>query len=564
MSLLIGIDLGTSTTEACVYRNGKKEMIPNLEGRVIIPSAIGLDAEGNWVVGERAKAQALLLPQNTAVEVKRKTGSGETIQLGKSYYKPVELQARLLSYVRNYASEYLQEDVVRAVISVPAYFNDIQRRETIQAGEMAGFTVERILNEPTAAALSYGLDHMEENSHVLVYDLGGGTFDVTLLEMFDGVLEVKASSGDNQLGGKDFDEKLMQELFRRFTEKYKTDISQDRYAQVKVKEEAEKCKIALSEQEQYHVLIPAIATSGGKPLELDEIVTKEEFEKLTRDLLERTHEPISRVLDDAGIDASHLDRIILVGGSSRMPMVHRDIQNFLKKEADPAVNPDFAVSEGTAIMSGIIGGEIDPTEGIIMTDVNPFTLGVYAVTDTSMDYMAVLIPRNTTIPVTRTETFYTSGDFQTEAKIEVYQGESEIASHNLLLGSFMLGGIPPRLQGEESLDVEFSYNVNGILDVRATITSTGKDASISIRMGGGKEIETDVSDWKNAPGASEYRTLIRTAERFKSRCKDQNLADKVGKLVYSLKEALILEREEEAKHAADEISTLLDEMREMK
>ena len=564
MSLLIGIDLGTSTTEACVYRNGKREMIPNLEGRVIIPSAVGLDAEGNWVVGERAKAQALLLPQNTAVEVKRKTGSGETIQLGKSLYRPVELQARLLSYVRNYASEYLQEDVVRAVISVPAYFNDIQRRETIQAGEMAGFTVERILNEPTAAALSYGLDHMEENSHVLVYDLGGGTFDVTLLEMFDGVLEVKASSGDNQLGGKDFDEKLMQELFRRFTEKNKTDISQDRYAQVKVKEEAEKCKIALSEQEQYHVLIPAIAASGGKPLELDEIVTKEEFEKLTRDLLERTHAPISRVLDDAGIDTSRLDRIILVGGSSRMPMVHRDIQNFLKKEADPAVNPDFAVAEGTAIMSGIIGGEIDPTEGIIMTDVNPFTLGVFAVTDFSPDYMAVLIPRNTTIPVTRTDTFYTAGDFQTQAKIDVYQGESQFASHNLLLGSFMLGGIPPRLQGEESLEVEFSYNVNGILDVRATIVSTGKDASISIRMGGGKEIETDVSDWKNAPGASEYRTLIRTAERFKSRCKDQNLADKVGKLVYSLKEALILEREEEAEHAADEISTLLDEMREDK
>ena len=556
MGAIIGIDLGTSTTEAAVYRNGQKEMIPNPDGVMITPSVVGIDSGGNWVVGERARAQYLLSPENTAIEVKRKTGTGERVSLGKSQYAPVELQARLLSYVRNYASEYLGEDVDRAVISVPAYFNEIQRRETISAGEMAGLSVERILNEPTAAALSYGLEHMEEKSHVLVYDLGGGTFDVTLLEMFEGVLEVKASSGDNQLGGKDFDEKLMDFLFERFREKHGKNLRNDRYAVVHVKEEAEKCKIALSEQDSYHVLIPAICTIGDSPVELDETITREQFEEMTRELMEKTHHPMDVVLEDAGISEEEIDRIILVGGSTRMPMVSED-------KAARAVHPDYAVAEGAAIQAGIIAGEIDAADGLVMTDVNPYTLGVRTVSDFEDDYMSVIIPRNVTIPVTRTERYSTAYDYQTAANVEVYQGESMVASHNNLLGRFQISEIPPKLEGREKVDVSFSYDLNGILNVTATLVSTGKTASIRINMTKEeeKEREEDLSGWKKAEGAKAYRSVIRTTERLLSKKNDAlppSMRERVQEALDDLKRAIIAEDAQEAEERERELSALLD------
>ena len=563
MNAIIGIDLGTSTTEAAVYRDGKPEMILNLEGRIITPSAVGLDEGGNWVVGARAKAQYLLRPESTAIEVKRKTGSGETVPLGKANYTPAELQSRLLSYVRAYASEYLGESVERAVISVPAYFNDLQRRETIEAGEMAGFSVERILNEPTAAALSYGLEHLDEESHVLVYDLGGGTFDVTLLEMFDGVLEVKASSGDNQLGGKDFDQALEDELFRRFRLKHGKDISADRQAQVRVKEEAEKCKIALSGQDSFRVLLPAIGTVGGNPVEMDETVTLEQFEQLTKDLLERTHAPIDRVLEDAGLSEDDIDRIIMVGGSTRMPMVSRDIADYLGKEPALAVNPDYAVAEGAAIMSGMISGDMDEENGLVMTDVNPFALGIRVTDGFDDDLMSVVIPRNTTIPVTKTEQYATHYDFQTVARIEVYQGESRVASHNHYLGEFSVRNIPPKRAGREQIDVAFSYDLNGLLKVTATLASTGKEASIEIQMNKGKEEKTDVSGWKDARDAKAYRAVIRTAERTLSRDSlPSGIRERMERLVYELKEALILERPDDAEKTEAMLNALLDEARD--
>ena len=563
MGAIIGIDLGTSTTEAAVYRNGQKEMIPNPDGVMITPSVVGIDSGGNWVVGERARAQYLLSPENTAIEVKRKTGTGERVSLGKSQYAPVELQARLLSYVRNYASEYLGEDVDRAVISVPAYFNEIQRRETISAGEMAGLSVERILNEPTAAALSYGLEHMEEKSHVLVYDLGGGTFDVTLLEMFEGVLEVKASSGDNQLGGKDFDEKLMDFLFERFREKHGKNLRNDRYAVVHVKEEAEKCKIALSEQDSYHVLIPAICTIGDSPVELDETITREQFEEMTRELMEKTHHPMDVVLEDAGISEEEIDRIILVGGSTRMPMVSEDIQRYLGREAARAVHPDYAVAEGAAIQAGIIAGAIDAADGLVMTDVNPYTLGVRTVSDFEDDYMSVIIPRNVTIPVTRTERYSTAYDYQTAANVEVYQGESMVASHNNLLGRFQISEIPPKLEGREKVDVSFSYDLNGILNVTATLVSTGKTASIRINMTKEeeKEREEDLSGWKKAEGAKAYRSVIRTTERLLSKKNDAlppSMRERVQEALDDLKRAIIAEDAQEAEERERELSALLD------
>lgn len=565
MSVLIGIDLGTSTTEAAIYRNGKKEMIRNLDGRAVTPSAVGIDTGGNWVVGERARAQYLLSPENTAIEVKRKTGSGESITIGRNRYSPVELQSKLLSYVRTYAAEYLGENVTRAVISVPAYFNDVQRRETVRAGELAGFSVERILNEPTAAALSYGLEHMDEESHVLVYDLGGGTFDVTLLEMFDGVLEVKASSGDNQLGGKDFDERLMNLLYDRFREKHGRDLRQDPYAAVRIKDEAERCKMVLSEQETCHVLLPAVCTVDGAPVELDETVTRSQFEDLCRDLVQRTHQPIDTVLGDAGIEAEEIDRIILVGGSTRMPMISRDIAAFLGKEPDRAVNPDYAVAEGAAIQAGIISGEIRPEDSLIMTDVNPYTLGIRSAHGFDDDIMSVIIPRNVTIPVTRTEKYYTRYPFQTAAQIEVYQGESRIATHNHALGSFTVRDIPPRGAGEESIDVRFSYDLNGILNVTAILNSTGKEASIQIDMSKDTGEAPDLSKWKDAQEAKQYRALIRTAERLlagKSGKLPSDLREDMEEALNDLKRALVLGNPDAAEDAADDLTELTEIARE--
>lgn len=565
MSTIIGIDLGTSTTEAAVYRNGEKELILNPDGVVITPSAVGIDESGNWVIGNRARSQYLLRPENTAIEVKRKTGLNEMISLGNARHSPIELQAKLLSYVRSYASEYLGENIDRAVISVPAYFNEIQRRETILAGEQAGFTVERILNEPTAAALSYGLEHMEEESHVLVYDLGGGTFDVTLLEMFEGVLEVKASGGDNQLGGKDFDEKLMDYLIRRFRDRHGRDLRKDRRAMAQIKEEAEKCKMTLSEAEAYHVLIPAICVLNGKPVELDETITRKQFEDLTRDLMERTHGPIDSVLSDAGVSEEDLDRIILVGGSTRMQMVAGDIQDYLGKAPAEAVNPEFAVAEGAAIQAAMISGAIDPSEGLIMTDVNPYTLGVRTNDDGRGDHMSVVIPRNVTIPTTRTERYHTSGDYQTEILVEVYQGESMIASHNHPLGQFRIRDVPPKRAGEEKLDISFSYDLNGLLKVSAKLLSTGAEKFIEIDMTGEHEQKTepDLTKWKEATGAKAYRTVIRTAERLllKKDELSEFLAYEIRETLEELKTALVTEQSDDAEEAGRWLQKLLEEAR---
>ncbi len=563
MSTIIGIDLGTSTTEAAIFRNGRKELILNPDGMVITPSAVGIEESGNWIVGNRAREQYLLFPERTAIEVKRKTGLNETISLGSTRYTPVELQAKLLSYVRSYASEYLGENIDRAVISVPAYFNDIQRRETVRAGERAGFTVERILNEPTAAALSYGLEHMKEESHVLVYDLGGGTFDVTLLEMFDGVLEVKASGGDNQLGGKDFDERLMDTLVQRFQNRHGKNLRKDRRAMAQIKEETEKCKMALSETKAYHILIPAICVLNGKPIELDETVTRSQFEEMTRDLLQRTHEPIDRVLSDADLSEDDLDLVILVGGSTRMPMVARDIREYLGREPAIAVHPEYAVAEGAAVQAGMISGEIDPADGLIMTDVNPYTLGVRTNDDGRGDHMSVVIPRNVTIPVTRTERYHTSVDYQTEVLIEVYQGESMIASHNHQLGKFSVRNIPSRRAGEEKLDISFSYDLNGMLKVSAKLVSTGAEKSIEIDMTADRAEKPDLSKWKDAAGAKIFRTVIRTAERILGKDNDLPgfLTEDIQAELDDLKMALVTGDTDAAKEAGERLEELLEEAR---
>jgi molecular chaperone DnaK len=565
---IIGIDLGTSTTEAAVIRDGKPMMIVNFDGQVITPSAAGVDKEGQFVFGEKAKAQYLLAPEDTVIEAKRKIGTKETLRMGKKEYSPVEISAMLLKYVREYVSESLGEDISRAVISVPAYFDDLQRQETVEAGKRAGFSVERIINEPTAASLSYGISHMDEESHILVYDLGGGTFDVTLLEMFGGVVEVKASSGDNRLGGKDFDECLIQWLLSQFRKKNGKDLSKDPAAMVKLKEQAEWCKKELSVRDSCQIVIPFIAEKNGNPLALEETVTAEQFEEMTRELVERTHAPIDVVLADSGVMAAEIDRILLVGGSTRMPMIRRDIEAYLHTEPSKAVNPDYAVAEGAAIQAGIIEGTLSREEGIIMTDVNPYTLGIRVLCDDKSHYMSIVIPRNVTIPVVRKSVYYTSYDNQDAAKIEVYQGEHDDVRLNHFLGEFVISGIPMRPEGEERIEVEFSYNLNGMLEVSARIPSSGEEASVEINMMEYEqefftEAATDVTKWKESSLAKVYRTVIRRAERRLKNEKVQNMPfykDDLESCLYDLKLALIEEDQDRAEELEEDILDMLEEM----
>ena len=556
---IIGIDLGTTTTEAAVYRDQKAEMILNFDGAIITPSAVGLDESGNMIVGEKARAQYILAPERTAIEMKRKIGSGQPIKLGKESFSAMELSATLLTYVKRYAAQYLDEDITRAVISVPAYFDDIQRQEVVEAGKQAGFEVERIINEPTAAAMSYGIQHLDEESYILVYDLGGGTFDVTLLEMFDGVLEVKASSGDNQLGGKDFDERLIDWLKERFEKKHGVDISSNVYAMARLKEQAEKCKIALSTQDEVLVQIPMIAEKNHVPLALEETVSRKQFEELIAGLIERTHQPINVVLADSGISRGELAMVLLVGGSTRVPLVSQDLQEFLGIVPVSEVHPDYCVAQGAAICAAMIAGELDEDNGLVMTDVNPYTLGIRTADYFDDNIMSVIIPRNVTIPVTKHDTFSTLYPGQTSVDVEVYQGESEVASENHFLGRFLLDGIPVSVE-KEKLDIAFTYNINGMLQVEATVIKTGKKANLTIDLMDGKKEDTaDVSNWKDAACASAYRSVIRRAEKKLNQESGNGTKEnaKLKKLLYRLKKAILEEDEFRADEIADDVEDIL-------
>lgn len=562
MQTIIGIDLGTSTTEVAVIKDGKPVLLNNYDGNVITPSVVGVDESGNYIVGDRAKSQLLLRPNSTIAEIKRKMGTDEKIRLDREVLSPIEISSKIIAYAKRYASVALEEEIKEAVISVPAYFNEIQRRATVEAAEKAGLNVRRIINEPTAAALSYGLEHLEEESLVLVYDLGGGTFDVTLLEMFDGVLEVKASSGDNTLGGKDFDECLMHYLIEQFEKRNKIHIGQDTYALAKLKEAAENCKIALSERDSYTVHIPMLITKKGIPYSLEETVNIHQFEEMIQPYIERTHLPIQTVLSDSKIAKEEIDFVLLVGGSTRIPMISKDIEQFLGIQPVHLVNPDYAVAEGAAIQGGIISGVIGQEDSIIMTDVNPFSLGVSALTGLMDLRMSVIIPRNTTIPVTREEIYWTSYDNQEAADIRVYQGESIYPEENQFLGKFRIGDIPMGRVGKESIKVSFSYNLNGMLSVEAMILSTKKRASIEIDLTGVTEkASIDVSEWTDHKLARSFRSIIRQAEKQINQRKDIETVQ-LQKSVYELKKAIIQEEEEKATEIQDMLLNELEILEE--
>ncbi|TCS81102.1 molecular chaperone DnaK [Muricomes intestini] len=563
MKRVIGIDLGTSTSEAAVMLDGVPFIIPNERQNAITPSVIGRK-EGRFIAGEEADERKLLYPQDTSVEVKRLMGSGERIRLSNKFYTPEELSAKLLVHIKAYAETYLKEPVDSAVITVPAYFNNEQRKATIEAGRQAGLSVERIINEPTAAALCYGIEHIAEESRILVYDFGGGTFDVTVLEMFDGVLEVKASSGNNELGGKEFDQRLIDYLLYEAREKYQVDLSKDIYAMVKLREAAIKCKIALSSQKEYKITLPMIAVSGETPVTLEETITAGMFEEMTADLVELTRKPIETALSDSGYTESDIDLILLTGGTTRIPYIGRYVEELLGRKPEKLIDPDLAVAMGAAVQAAALSGELDPQKDIMITDVAPYALGIRVMTDMYGipfdNYMDILIPRNTTIPVTKTKRYSTAADNQREAIVEVYQGEKEFATENVSLGEFCIGEFPRARAGKEKIDVEFSYDLNGILVVTAVVVSTGEKAHVSIDMKEAKEPEyIDISEWSRAPMARKFRATVRKAEKWLAEQEYTPDSIELEEILTALKEAIVLGRDvDEAEDIEAELLGLLD------
>ena len=471
MSKIIGIDLGTTNSCVAVLEAGEPKVIPNPEGNRTTPSVVAFK-NGERIVGDAAKRQAITNP-NTVSSIKRLMGTSEKVEIEGKKYTPEEVSAMILSYMKDYAESYLGEKVDKAVITVPAYFNDAQRQATKNAGKIAGLNVERIINEPTAAALAYGLDKQEKNQTILVYDLGGGTFDVSILELGDGVFEVKSTAGNNHLGGDDFDNKIMDYLVETFKKENGVDLSKDKMAMQRLKELSEKAKKDLSSMTTTQVSAPFISQSADGPLHLEMTLTRAKFEELIHDLVMSTLEPVRKALKDADIKAKDLDKVIFVGGSTRVPLVYETVKKELGMEPSREVNPDEVVAMGASIQGGVLTGDVND---IVLLDVTPLSLGI----ETLGGVMTVLIPRNTTIPTSKSEVFSTAADNQPAVDVHVLQGERSMASDNKTLGRFQLSDIPPAPRGVPQIQVTFDIDANGIVNVTAKDLGTNKEQKITI------------------------------------------------------------------------------------
>ena len=562
MSKIIGIDLGTTNSCVCVYEGGEAKVIANAEGERTTPSVVAFK-NGDIIVGAAAKRQAITNPE-TVSSIKRLMGTSKKTKVNGKEYTPEEISAMILGDLKKTAESYLGEKVNKAVITVPAYFNDAQRQATKNAGKIAGLEVERIINEPTAAALAYGLDKQEKNEKILVYDLGGGTFDVSILELGDGVFEVKSTSGNNSLGGDDFDNRVMDYLKEQFKKENGIDLSNDKMAMQRLKDAAEKAKKDLSGVTTTQVSLPFLSQGDNGPLHLELSLTRAKFEELNHDLFESTLEPVRKALKDAKLTKNDIDKVILVGGSTRIPKVQELVKQELSKEPSKEVNPDEVVAMGAAIQGGVLTGDVND---IVLLDVTPLSLGI----ETMGNVCTVLIPRNTTIPTSKSQVFSTAADNQPAVDIHILQGERPMAQDNKTLGRFQLANIPPAPRGIPQIEVTFDIDANGIVNVKAKDMGTNKEQSITITAStnlSDEEIDKMIKEAEANKEKDEQRKELADAKNeseqliFATEKAIKDLGEKVDKkdsekaegLIKELKELLEKDNVEDIKKKKDELN----------